>query len=201
MKRLIIFLLSVTILFCSCTPAQTDKSTTPSDMSTSDITAIDNTKEQIEPWQPDFTKNYNFSLVPSKDYGALPEDYDLVLSLDNDTFSVSNIPEKINLTVVNQTEKNFHMCTTVHLEKLYSVSMELEEEHIDIDYNMGKGWSRVPFTTNEKVSWGITARADVTYPISLETNLKENFELTPGEYRFVLYSAVGSHYAYFEITE
>ncbi len=204
-KRLIALLLMLSVLLCGCTKDLPDENDLSSDTDAIDTTETSSSSDEqtatTAVWEPDLTKNWNFSLVPSEDYGALPEDYDLALSLNIDTFSISDIPEKINLTVVNQTEKTFYMCTTVHLERLYSISMELEEEHIDIHYNMGKGWVKVPFTTNEKVSWGITARADITYPIVLGKNLQENFELTPGKYRFVFYSPIGPHYAYFEITE
>ena len=190
---------------CGCTKDLPDEYGLSSDTDAVDMTAgtSSSSDEQTEmpvSWEPDLTKNYNFSLVLNEN-DTFSADYDLVLSLDIDTFSISEIPEKINLTIVNQTDKTFHMCTVIHLEKLYAVSAELEDEHIDIDYHMGKGWVRVPFTTNEKVSFGTTMRADVTYPILIEKNLKENFKLSVGKYRFVFYSAVGSHYAYFEITE
>ena len=202
-KQLTVFLLMLSILLCGCTKDLPDESNLSSDtdpINTVETFSSDGQTEKIEPWQPDLTKNWNFSLVP-RENADLPEDYDLALSLDVHTFSISEIPEKINLKIVNQTDKPFYMCTTVHLEKLYDASMKFEDEHIDIAYTMGKGWIKLPFTTNEKVSWGTTMRADLTYPISLEENMKENCEFTPGKYRFVCYSAVGPHYAYFEITE
>ncbi len=201
-KRLTALFLMLSILLCGCAKDLPDATTDTDALDTSlTSSSSDEQTETAAPWKLARTKNWNFSLVPSENYGDLPEDYDLALSLDIETFSISEIPETIKLRIVNQTGKTFHICTAVHLETLTSMDWERGEEYFDIAYNLGLGWGKIPFTTYEHSAWATTKRSDVTYAISLEENLKENAELAPGLYRFVAYSPFGPHYAYFEITE
>ena len=49
--------------------------------------------------------------------------------------------------------------------------------------------------------WGASARPDMPFVLGWEKCLQENYTLTTGEYRFVFFTAVGTHYGYFEIIE
>ena len=202
MKKLFAFLLAFSLLLVSCQSAPADETSSSSD-TTEAIQTTDTegtTASAEEPFSPDFLKNWLFSLTPTQEVEH-PEDYDIALSLDIDSFSVSEMPDALRLHVVNKAGIPVEMCFCIHMEKLYVMQTHNMSDEVYNDGYMyiGSGWTRIPFATEKFSPWGEVS--EQTFTLELQNDLKENFEYTPGRYRFVFYSGVGTHYAYFEITE
>mgnify|MGYP003296497264 CR=1 FL=1 len=211
-KSFCLFLLSFAILFSVGCDAIGDGSTSLSDLkktstSQAELTSSENTEPaettatlKAEAWQPNLSP-WNISPYYQRD-DATPQDYILNLNAEPSVFSITEIPEYIRVTIFNEAGKQFWFISNFQLEKKYTI---VKEENVSplISASNYFVWCRIPYARNANFEAGYTARADLPYLIDLkdESSWYENYELTPGEYRFVFYSAVGTHYAYFEITE
>lgn len=215
-KAFCLFLLSLaTLLSVGCNSANDDPTLTSSVETTStaqaDLTSSEDTEPpeatselKAEAWQPNFDDAWNFTpyYYPGKNKEIPVSDYDIEVTAEPSRFSVSDIPGKIHVVISNKTGTPFTCALYFNLEKLYYVPGEPHDGPIDYGYREAAlAWVRLPYQPYNKVWWVDENREALPFNVSLKEGFVEDFELTPGQYRFVSYSAVGTHYAYFEITE
>lgn len=188
----------------SSVTTSTEKISTNADLTSSEDTEFfETTVLRAEVWQPNFDDVWNFTpYYPWKDKEILASDYDIKVTAEPSRISVSDISEKIHIVISNKTGTSFTCALYFNLEKLYYVPGEPYDGPIDYGYNESSlAWIRLPYQPYNKVRWVDNQIEALPFNLSLKDGFVEDFELTPGQYRFVCYSAAGAHYAYFEITE
>lgn len=217
LRKIFALFLALGVCFlCSCAeeiPEVMDTTifdhTTTDDTTTAETTIAEQTEETTA-WEPNLhavwqhTPHYPDSFAENPEIPINPEDYDIKVTVEPSVFSASEVPEYIRVTANNLTGKTCECSANVFLEKLYNNVYPDEPpslEHFEFSRYFSHAWVRVPFANLDKISWGTSARADLPWRLTTEKCLRDGYEFTPGRYRFVVFTAVGTHYGYFEVTE
>ena len=202
MKRIFALLMAFTFLFfCGCDNNVSE--TSDSEETTDRLASSQNT------WSPNLEADWEFEpALPSDDYINMftytdVSTYDIDFHLDIEEFSLSDIPEEIYVTIENRNGTPFMLkaIPMLLLEKKFTLPKE-ERDNYSMMFIFSDVWVRTPLpNANSSVMWSELTRHEMNHTIDITKFENSLFSFTPGEYRLVLHTLAGAHYAYFTITE
>ena len=116
-------------------------------------------------------------------------DCDIEFTIEQSVYS--EMPDILSCTAVNKAGTPFYCCFSIYIEKRFET---VGDQLLDA----APVWVRIPFYSTPV--WYESAKADLTWKVTVSNHLKEEFIFTPGQYRLLFIAEDGPHYAYFEIT-
>ncbi len=207
LRKIFVLFLAATLCFlCSCAeeiPDATDTTASSVDTTTAQTEGTTETTvlEETTVWEPDLSASWEhapYYFYKGEEPEINPEDYDIQITVEPNVISMSNFPDEIYIHIENATGKPYIFCLSYYIEKLYGYYKN--ESYRPLIEEPRLVWIRVPFENSWKIYW-VEENEEKRFPLNYDKLTRYDFDFPPGKYRVVFYSAVGTHYGYFEVTE